>query len=58
MTVRAMAPDLLLDAMAECDVTATQTVMIGDTSFDMIMAKAAKPMLSALAGDIRRGRGG
>ena len=35
------APDLLLDAMAECDVTAAQTVMIGDTSFDMIMAKAA-----------------
>jgi phosphoglycolate phosphatase len=35
------APDLLLDAMAECDVSADQTVMIGDTSFDMLMAKAA-----------------
>ena len=28
--------------MTECDVTAAQTVMIGDTSFDMIMAKAAR----------------
>ena len=33
--------DRLLDAMTECDVAAAQTVMIGDTSFDMIMAKAA-----------------
>lgn len=35
------APDLLLDAMTECGVTPEQTVMIGDTSFDMLMAKAA-----------------
>jgi phosphoglycolate phosphatase len=35
------APDLLLDAMRECDVSAEQTVMVGDTSFDMLMAKAA-----------------
>lgn len=35
------APDLLLDAMAACDVSAAQTIMIGDTSFDMLMAKAA-----------------
>ena len=35
------APDLLLDAMTECSVTPEQTVMIGDTSFDMLMAKAA-----------------
>ena len=35
------APDLLIDAMAECGVTPAQTVMVGDTSFDMLMAKAA-----------------
>ncbi len=35
------APDLLLDAMAECGVAPQQTVMVGDTSFDMLMAKAA-----------------
>ena len=35
------APDLLLDAMTECGMAPEQTVMIGDTSFDMLMAKAA-----------------
>lgn len=35
------APDLLLAAMDECGATAEQTVMVGDTSFDMLMAKAA-----------------
>ena len=35
------APDLLLDAMRECGVSAQQTLMVGDTSFDMLMAKAA-----------------
>ena len=35
------APDLLLDAMAELGTNATQTVMVGDTSFDMMMARAA-----------------
>lgn len=35
------APDLLLDAMRECGVSPEHTVMVGDTSFDMLMAKAA-----------------
>ncbi len=35
------APDLVSQAMAECGVRADQVVMVGDTSFDMIMAKAA-----------------
>lgn len=34
-------PDLLIDAMQECGVLAEDTVMIGDTSFDVLMAKAA-----------------
>ncbi len=35
------APDLLLDAMSELGVKHEQTVMVGDTSFDMMMARAA-----------------
>jgi phosphoglycolate phosphatase len=35
------APDLMFDAMRETGVTAAQTLMIGDTSFDIMMAKAA-----------------
>ena len=35
------APDLLLAAMGECGVTAEQTIMVGDTGFDMMMAKSA-----------------
>lgn len=35
------APDMLLESMAECGIDADQTVMIGDTHFDMRMAKAA-----------------
>jgi phosphoglycolate phosphatase len=35
------APDLMFDAMAETGVTAAQTLMVGDTSFDIMMAKAA-----------------
>ena len=35
------APDLMLDAMAETGVTAEQALMVGDTSFDIMMAKAA-----------------
>ena len=31
----------MLDAMAETGVTAAQALMIGDTSFDIMMAKAA-----------------
>jgi len=34
-------PDMLLRAMAETGLTATQTVMIGDTAFDMQMAVSA-----------------
>jgi phosphoglycolate phosphatase len=34
-------PTMLLAAMAEAGATAQQTAMIGDTSFDMAMAKAA-----------------
>ena len=34
-------PDLMLDAMRETGVTATQSLMVGDTSFDIMMAKAA-----------------
>lgn len=34
-------PDLMLDAMRETGVTPAQAVMIGDTSFDIMMAKAA-----------------
>ncbi len=36
------APDLLLEAMAELDIPAARTMMVGDTSFDMLMARAAK----------------
>ncbi|MGC6535096.1 MAG: HAD family hydrolase, partial [Parvibaculales bacterium] len=35
------APDLMLDAMAETGTTAAQALMVGDTSFDIMMAKAA-----------------
>ncbi|WP_270375280.1 HAD-IA family hydrolase [Marinicauda sp. Alg238-R41] len=35
-------PRMVLDAMAETGVDAGNTVMIGDTSFDMEMARAAK----------------
>lgn len=35
------APDLLLDAMSELGVKHEQTVMVGDTSFDIMMARAA-----------------
>ena len=34
-------PDLMLDAIAETGVTAEQALMVGDTSFDIMMAKAA-----------------
>ena len=34
-------PAMLRAAMAECGATAADTVMIGDTSFDMIMARRA-----------------
>lgn len=34
-------PDMILRAMAETACTASETVMIGDTSFDMEMARAA-----------------
>lgn len=35
------APDLLLDAMRACQVSAAITVMVGDTHYDMEMAQAA-----------------
>lgn len=35
-------PDMILRAMNECGVNANQTIMIGDTSFDMQMAINAK----------------
>lgn len=35
------APDLLLDVMRELDIQPSHTMMIGDTSFDMMMARAA-----------------
>ena len=35
------APDMLLRILAELDITADQAVMIGDTSYDMQMAKSA-----------------
>lgn len=35
-------PEMLLRAMAETGLTAAETVMVGDTSFDMEMAQAAK----------------
>ena len=35
------APDLMLDAMSETGVTPAQALMVGDTSFDIMMAKAA-----------------
>ena len=35
------APDLMLDAMRETGASAAQTMMVGDTSFDIMMAKAA-----------------
>ena len=35
------APDLMLDSMSEIGVTASQALMVGDTSFDTMMAKAA-----------------
>jgi phosphoglycolate phosphatase len=34
-------PDLMLDAMAETGAAPEQTLMVGDTSFDIMMAKAA-----------------
>jgi phosphoglycolate phosphatase len=34
-------PSMILTAMAETGMTAAQTVMIGDTSYDMLMARAA-----------------
>ncbi|MEP2474770.1 MAG: HAD hydrolase-like protein, partial [Paracoccaceae bacterium] len=34
-------PSMILEAMAETGVTPAQTVMIGDTSFDMDMAASA-----------------
>jgi len=36
------APDMLFNLMIELDVRPERTVMVGDTSFDMVMAKAAK----------------
>jgi phosphoglycolate phosphatase len=36
------APDMLLMAMAEAGVTPERTMMVGDTSFDMAMAVAAR----------------
>ena len=38
------APDLMLDTMNETGMSAAQTVMVGDTSFDIMMAKAAGTM--------------
>lgn len=38
------APDLMLDAMAETGTDASHTLMVGDTSFDIMMAKAAGTM--------------
>lgn len=35
------APDLMLDAISETGVEARQALMVGDTSFDIMMAKAA-----------------
>lgn len=35
------APDLLLAAMTSCGVSADSTIMVGDSSFDMEMARAA-----------------
>ncbi|MGB1550804.1 MAG: HAD-IA family hydrolase, partial [Parvibaculales bacterium] len=35
------SPALMLDAIAETGVTAEQALMVGDTSFDIMMAKAA-----------------
>ena len=35
------APDLLLDAMQACGAAASDTVMVGDTNYDMQMAQAA-----------------
>ncbi len=35
------APDMLLNAMAETGIGWARTLMIGDTSFDMAMARAA-----------------
>ena len=35
------SPDLMLDAMAETGVAPAQALMVGDTSFDIMMAKAA-----------------
>jgi phosphoglycolate phosphatase len=35
------APDMLLRLLAELDISADQAVMIGDTSYDMQMAKSA-----------------
>ena len=36
-----LALNLMLDAMAETGVSAEQALMVGDTSFDIMMAKAA-----------------
>ncbi|MCY4504497.1 MAG: HAD-IA family hydrolase, partial [Hyphomicrobiales bacterium] len=35
------APDLLLDAMRQCNAPPEATVMVGDTHYDMQMARAA-----------------
>lgn len=35
------APDLMLHALAETGAAASETVMVGDTGFDIMMAKAA-----------------
>lgn len=35
------APDLMLDAMAETGIQPEQALMVGDTSFDIMMAKSA-----------------
>ncbi|WP_368186385.1 HAD-IA family hydrolase [Aestuariibius sp. HNIBRBA575] len=35
-------PSMIFTAMSECGVDAAQTVMVGDTTFDMDMARAAK----------------
>jgi phosphoglycolate phosphatase len=34
-------PDLMLDAIRETGVDASQALMVGDTSFDILMAKSA-----------------
>ncbi|MDB5359058.1 MAG: haloacid dehalogenase [Rhodospirillales bacterium] len=36
------APDMLLNAMAETGIERNRTLMVGDTTFDMLMAQAAR----------------